>query len=101
MKGKDKLNKTVEPFIGPDWTMTEDGIVRKEAILEETEPQRPWWHSGSHCLAALLWVSAVGMEWALVLGAVEDASMGKVIIIANLVLAFCASALASAPRKKA
>jgi len=25
--------------------------------------ERPWWHSGSHCLAALLWCFTLAVVW--------------------------------------
>ena len=61
--------------------------------------QRPWWHSGSHCLAALLWCFTLAVAWRGTFG--ENGMTGSVIgmLVFGLVLAALQSAMASARGK--
>lgn len=59
----------------------------------------PWWYSGSACLAALLWLSFVGLLFAVVLGYAEN---GRTNASTGILLAFSAiafSAIAAAKGK--
>lgn len=55
----------------------------------------PWWHSGSACLAALLWLSFVGLLFAVTLGYAENSNANTINILWVAILACIISATAS------
>jgi len=61
--------------------------------------QRPWWHSGSHCLAALLWCFTLAVAWRGTFGA-EGMTWPVIGTFAlGLVLAVVQSSMASVKGK--
>lgn len=52
----------------------------------------PWWYSGSACLAALLWLSFVGLLFAVTLGYAEDNTTND---LNTLLLAFLATVISA------
>ena len=40
--------------------------TNKQKQSSDSPPLHPWWHSGSHCLAALFWLFTLRLLWAMV-----------------------------------
>ena len=77
--------------------MSDNGNGRKPSSRQCNEcdsDQRPWWHSGSHCLAALLWCFTLAILWR---GTFSAEGMRPVIwtFVLSLVLSIVQSSMAS------
>lgn len=62
--------------------------------------QHPWWHSGSHCLAALLWCFTLAVAWHCTFDPDKWTGASAVLLGVSLVLAVLQSSMASVRGKR-
>lgn len=77
-----------------------NGNGRKPSSKQSERDEHPWWHSGSHCLAALLWCFTLAVAWRGIFSGREMTLSFVGALVVGLSLAILQSSMASVKGKR-